>query len=51
MKTTRTRMLIVFLAAAVVISFFMHWEEVARGFRQGWKSSLSKSFYESTGTC
>jgi hypothetical protein len=29
-------MLIVFTAAAIVISFFMHWEDVSRGFRQGW---------------
>ncbi len=36
MKTTRTRMLIVFAAAAVVISFFMHWDDLAQGARDGW---------------
>jgi hypothetical protein len=29
-------MLIVFTAAAIVISLFMGWEDAARGFRQGW---------------
>ena len=36
MKTTRTRMLIVFAAAAVGISFFMHWDDVSQGFRDGY---------------
>lgn len=36
MKTTRTRMLIVFAAAAVVISFFMHWDEMRSGFNDGY---------------
>jgi hypothetical protein len=37
MKTTRTRMLIVFAAASVVISFFMHWDwdGFSRGFYDG----------------
>jgi hypothetical protein len=29
-------MLIVFAAAAVVISFFMHWEDMAQGFHDGY---------------
>jgi hypothetical protein len=36
MKTTRTRMLIVFAAAAVVISFFMHWDDMSQGFHDGY---------------
>ncbi len=35
MKTTRTRMLIVFASAALIISFFMHWVDVS----QGWKDA------------
>jgi hypothetical protein len=38
MKTTRTRMLIVFTAAAVIISLFMHWKDLSEGFRDGWNS-------------
>jgi hypothetical protein len=37
MKTTRTRMLFVFTVAAVIISFFMHWDDMAKGARQGWR--------------
>jgi hypothetical protein len=37
MKTTRTRMLLVFTVAAVIISFFMHWDDMAKGARQGWR--------------
>ena len=39
MKTTRTRMLVVFIAAAIVISFFMHWEDFAKDFREGWRDA------------
>ncbi len=42
MKTTRTRMLIIFAAAAVVISFFMHWEDVRQGFIDGWYEDSSQ---------
>jgi hypothetical protein len=38
MKSVRTRILIVVIAAAVVVSFFTHWEDVSRGFRQGYES-------------
>ena len=39
MKTTRTRMLMVFAAAAVIVSFFMHWEAVSQGARDGWNAA------------
>jgi hypothetical protein len=32
-------MLVIFMAAAVVISFFTHWDEVADGFRSGWNDA------------
>jgi len=38
MKSVRTRILIVVIAAAVVVSFFTHWEDVSQGFRQGYES-------------
>jgi hypothetical protein len=43
MKTTRTRMLVVFITAAVIISFFMHWDDVVSGFRSGYYSDASYS--------
>ena len=36
MRTTRSRMLLVFVAAAFIVSIFMHWDEVARDFKAGW---------------
>jgi hypothetical protein len=33
MKTIRSRMLLVLVAAAVIVSFFVHWEDAAAGFR------------------
>jgi hypothetical protein len=36
MKTTRSRMLLVFVAAALIVSIFMHWNEVSRDFKHGW---------------
>jgi hypothetical protein len=39
MKTIRSRMLLVLIAAAVIVSFFVHWEDAAAGFRDGWNSS------------
>ena len=41
MKTIRTRMLIVFTAAAIVISFFMHWKDIEQGYRDGYYSTSS----------
>ncbi|HEY3055776.1 MAG TPA: hypothetical protein VGK31_07590 [Thermoanaerobaculia bacterium] len=35
MKSVRTRMLIVFTAAAIIVSFFIHWDEMEKGFREG----------------
>ncbi len=35
MKSVRTRMLVVFTAAAIVVSFFIHWDEMEKGFREG----------------
>ena len=36
MKTTRTRMLIVFIAAALIVSMFTNWDDVERGFKDGY---------------
>lgn len=33
MKTARSRILVVLIAAAVVVSFFAHWEDFTAGFR------------------
>ena len=38
MKTIRSRMLLVLVAAAVIVSFFVHWEDAAAGFRDGWNA-------------
>ena len=38
MKSVRTRILIVVIAAAVVVSFFTHWEDASRGFREGYEA-------------
>jgi hypothetical protein len=35
MKRRRTRMLIVVITASIIISFFMHWDELEKGFRDG----------------
>ena len=43
MKTTRTRMMIIFMTAAVVISFFIRWNDTARqfrDFRDGWNDGV-----------
>ena len=45
MKTTRSRMLLVFLAAAFIVSVFMHWNEFAadvdRGFHDGMEDRVT----------
>ena len=41
MKSVRTRILIVVIAAAVMVSFFTHWEDVSNGFHEGWESGRS----------
>lgn len=33
MRSVRTRMLVVFIAAAIVVSFFIHWDEMEKGYR------------------
>ena len=38
MKSVRTRMLIVYTVAAIVVSFFIHWDEMVDGFNAGWKA-------------
>jgi len=32
-------MLLVFTVAAVIISFFMHWDDFHDGFRDGWNDA------------
>jgi hypothetical protein len=44
MKTRRTRILIVVIAASIVVAIFMDWNEAAQGFRDGWNSRLSSPF-------
>ena len=39
MKTIRTRMLVVFTAAAIIISLFTNWEEMERSFREGYNDA------------
>jgi hypothetical protein len=43
MKTTRSRMLLVFVAAAIIVTLFMKWETIApdilKGFRDGYLSA------------
>ncbi|HET7435286.1 MAG TPA: hypothetical protein VFN10_11310 [Thermoanaerobaculia bacterium] len=39
MTTTRSRMLLVFIAAAVIVSLFMDWHDFADGFRDGWNDA------------
>lgn len=39
MKTIRTRMLVVFTAAAIIISLFTNWEQTERGFREGYNDA------------
>ncbi len=41
MKTIRSRMLLILIAASVIVSFFVHWEDAAAGFRDGWNESRS----------
>jgi len=41
-------MLIVFTVAAVIISFFMHWDEMARGARDGWRDGQNDGRNSST---
>jgi hypothetical protein len=36
MRTARSRILIVMIAAAIVVSFFSHWDDVAKGFQAGY---------------
>lgn len=35
MKNTRSRMLLVLIAAAVVVTFFIHWEDFSAGVLDG----------------
>ena len=35
-NTRRTRLLVIFVAAAVVVSFFTQWDDVVQGFRDGY---------------
>lgn len=39
MKTTRSRMLLVFVAAALIVSIFTDWRDLAAGFRDGWNDA------------
>jgi len=45
MKSVRTRMLIVFTAAAIVVSFFIHWDEdeLKKAARDGWEAGARYS--------
>jgi len=43
MKRRRTRMLIVVIAASIIISFFMHWDDLEKGFRDGWNDGARQS--------
>jgi hypothetical protein len=40
MKTTRSRMLIVFTAAAIIISLFSNWDSLARGWQEGYNDGV-----------
>lgn len=40
MKTTRSRMLIVFTAAAIIISLFTSWDDVERGWHEGYNDGV-----------
>jgi hypothetical protein len=44
MNTGRSRILIVLIAAAIVVSFFTHWEDFAAGFRDGFKPVSAVSY-------
>jgi len=41
MKTRRTRILIVVIAASIVVSIFMKWNDVVQGFHDGYNSEYS----------
>jgi len=41
MKSRRTRILIVVIAASVVVSIFMNWDDVVEGAHDGWNSYYS----------
>jgi hypothetical protein len=41
MKTTRTRMLLVFTVAAMIISVFMHGDDMVKGAREPWNSVMT----------
>lgn len=43
MKRRRTRMLIVVITASIIISFFMHWDELEKGYRDGWNEGSHQS--------
>ncbi|HEX8171111.1 MAG TPA: hypothetical protein VF824_11280 [Thermoanaerobaculia bacterium] len=45
MRTTRSRMLLVFVAAAIIVSIFMNWGDAAAGFRDGWNDSAAPVKY------
>jgi hypothetical protein len=47
MKTRRTRILIVVIAASVIVSIFMDWNDIARGAWEGWNSANSVRFEKS----
>jgi len=36
-------MMIIFMAAAVVISFFVRWDDMAKGFHEGWNDAAHAS--------
>ena len=40
MKTIRSRMLVVVTAAAIVVSLFVHWDEVEKGALDGWNYGM-----------
>ena len=40
MKTARSRILAVMIAAAIVVSFFAHWDEFSAGFRDAYDPVL-----------
>ena len=39
MKTARSRILALMIAAAIIVSFFVHWDEFSSGFRNGYNPS------------
>jgi hypothetical protein len=41
MKTRRTRILMVVIAASIVVSLFLNWKDVVQGFHDGFNSRNS----------